>query len=185
MTELKTKLPTTSYTILGLLSFGEEMSGYDVRQWAQSMKFFYWSPAQSQVYSELRRLAEHDLVTMREVRQSGKPDKRLYQITDAGVTEFQRWWASDELDTTTVLKHSVVLKIFFGHMGTPEKLIELLEKFSAEQREHLSQLGVVQEYMENDEAMSYPALAAEWSYHYCKAELEMAQKLVTRLKQKL
>lgn len=185
MAKQKTKLPTTSYTILGLLSFGEEMSGYDVRQWAQNMKFFYWSPAQSQVYSELRRLAEHDLVTMREVQQSGKPDKRLYQITDAGVAEFQRWWASDELGTATVLKHSVVLKIFFGHMGTPQKLVDLLEKFSEEQREHLGQLSVVQEYMEHDEAMSYPALAAEWSYHFCKAELEMAQKLVERLKEEM
>ena len=184
MTKQSNKLPTTSYTILGLLSFGEEMSGYDIRQWAQNMRFFYWSPAQSQVYSELRRLATYDLVTMREVAQTGKPDKRLYQITEAGAEEFRRWWASDELDTTTVLKHSVVLKIFFGHMGTPERIVALLEKFSNELKEQLGQLGVVQEYMENDEEMAYPALAAEWSYHYYTAELEMAQKLIARLTEK-
>jgi len=181
MTNKAIKLSTTSYTILGLLSFGEKMSGYDIRQWAQNMRFFYWSPAQSQVYSELRRLESYDLVTMREVSQVRKPDKRLYQITDKGIEEFKRWLASDELDTITVIKHSVVLKIFFGHMSSPELLIKLLEKFIVETEEQLGQLGVVQEYMESDDAMAYPALAVEWSHHYYRAELEMAQKLLGRL----
>lgn len=180
MTKRSTKLPTTSYAVLGLLSFGEELSGYDIRQWAQNMRFFYWSPAQSQVYSELRRLAEHALVVSRDVPQAGKPDKRLYRITDAGIAEFRRWFVSDELDTTTVIKHSVVLKIFFGHMGTPEDLVTLLNRFIEEVNHNLGQLGVVQEYFENDESMAYPALAAEWSYHYYRAELEIAQSLLAR-----
>ena len=129
MNSQKKPLPTTSYAVLGLLSFGEELSGYDIRQWARSMRFFYWNPAQSQIYSELRRLEASGYVESRSVAQQGKPDKRLYKITDAGTAEFKRWFASDELDTTTILKHSVALKIFFGQMGTPDLLIELLEKF--------------------------------------------------------
>lgn len=176
------KMPTTSYAVLGLLSFGEELSGYDIRQWAQGMRFFYWSPAQSQVYGELRRLANNHLVSARDVPQTGKPDKRLYRITEDGIAEFRRWWSSDELDRTTVIKHSVALKIYFGHMGEKTHLISLLEDFIEDVKENLSQLGIVQAYFEDDEQMAYPAIAAEWSYHYHKAELEMAQSLLARFK---
>ena len=41
-----------------MLAFGEEVSGYDIKKWADwSVGYFYWSPSFSQVYSELKRLA--------------------------------------------------------------------------------------------------------------------------------
>ena len=47
-------LPTTSYALLGLLSFGDELTGYELKQRADSTLRFYWvSPAMSQVYTEL------------------------------------------------------------------------------------------------------------------------------------
>ena len=50
------QLPTTAYAVLGLVSFGET-SGYDLKQFAdRSINYFFWSPATSQIYAELRRL---------------------------------------------------------------------------------------------------------------------------------
>ena len=179
----KTKvLPNTSYTVLGILTLGKELSGYDIRQWTQGMNHFYSSPAQSQIYSELKRLEERGYVLSRMVAQEGKPDKRLYQITAAGMDEFKRWMASDELDTTTVMKHSVLLKLFFGHAATPAVLIEMLEKFVQETQKALGQLGIVQEFMEDDPALAYPALVAEWGTHHRQAELVMAKELIERLR---
>ena len=66
-------LPNTSYTVLGVLTLGKELSGYDIRQWAQGMNHFYTSPAQSQVYSELKRLEGHGYVLSHMVPQDGKP----------------------------------------------------------------------------------------------------------------
>src|SRR5687768_3931891 len=84
-------LPTTSYVILGLLTF-REMSGYDLKQLInKSITHFYWSPAKSQIYGELRRLESHGLVTMREVPQTLRPDKRLYRITPQGTEAMMRW----------------------------------------------------------------------------------------------
>ncbi len=84
-------LPTTSYVILGLLTF-REMSGYDLKQLInKSITHFYWSPAKSQIYGELRRLESHGLVTMREVPQTLRPDKRLYQITPQGTEAMLKW----------------------------------------------------------------------------------------------
>ena len=42
----RTRLPTTSYAVLGLLSFRGAMSGYDLKKWSDfSLRFFFWSPA--------------------------------------------------------------------------------------------------------------------------------------------
>ena len=50
-------LPATAWAVLGLLSFGRDLTGYDLKKWADSsLRFFYWSPAISQIYGELRRL---------------------------------------------------------------------------------------------------------------------------------
>lgn len=175
-------LPTTSYAVLGILSFGQELSGYDIRQWTQNMRFFYWNPAQSQVYSELRRLAERDFVKAREVAQSGKPDKRLYRITEAGTAEFRRWMASDDLGTTIVMKHPVLLKLFFGHMASPESLVRHLTLFIDDVKQQLGQLAIVQEYAEIDDTMtSYQSLVADWGMHHLRAELEFAQQLLERV----
>ena len=176
------KLANTSYAVLGLLSFGQELSGYKLRKWAESLRFFYWSPAQSQIYSELRRLAKHDLVISKEVPQEGKPDKRLYAITPKGEMELKRWLEEMPVEPT-VVKHSLVLRLFFGHMANQERLEQMLEHFIAESKEQLGQLAIVQEYNENTEGFEYPALVADWGYSYYQNELKTAEKLLERLRE--
>ena len=77
-------MPANAYAILGLVSF-EEMSGYDLKQFAdRSIQHFFWSPSVSQIYSELRRLESMGYVAERRVEQQMRPDKRLYRITARG-----------------------------------------------------------------------------------------------------
>ena len=177
----KLSLPNTGYAVLGILSFGKALSGYEIRKWAESLRFFYWSPAQSQIYAELRRLAKLGYVTSQEVKQEGKPDKRLYTINKKGLKEFKHWLDKEPVEPT-VMKHSLLLKLFFGHVTEPERLVQMLEHFIAETTDRLGQLGVVQEYTENDEHFAYPAFVAEWGYNYHKAELETAKTMLKRLK---
>ncbi|MDZ7379991.1 MAG: PadR family transcriptional regulator [candidate division KSB1 bacterium] len=120
-------LPTTSYVILGLLTF-REMSGYDLKQLInRSITHFYWSPAKSQIYGELRRLEAHGLVTMREVPQTLRPDKRLYKITPKGNEAVMKWLAHSGVDLDSY-KSALMLKVFFGHMLSLDVLIGLLEE---------------------------------------------------------
>ena len=76
-------LPATSYAILGLLTFGE-MSGYDLMKLAAQSVAYFWTPAKSQIYGELKRLVEAGFATAREVAQHQRPDKRLFRITPEG-----------------------------------------------------------------------------------------------------
>ena len=120
-------LPTTSYVILGLLTF-REMSGYDLKQLInKSITHFYWSPAKSQIYGELRRLESHGLVTMREVPQTLRPDKRLYRITSQGTEAMQKWLENSGVEPDSY-KSALLLKVFFGHMLSPTMIGGLLEE---------------------------------------------------------
>jgi len=120
-------LPTTSYVILGLLTF-REMSGYDLKQLInKSITHFYWSPAKSQIYGELRRLESHGLVTMREVPQTLRPDKRLYRITSQGTEALQKWLENSGVEPDSY-KSALLLKVFFGHMLSPTMIGGLLEE---------------------------------------------------------
>ena len=50
-------LPVTAYALLGLLTFGDELTGYELKQRADNTLRFYWvAPAMSQIYTELARL---------------------------------------------------------------------------------------------------------------------------------
>ena len=92
-------LPATSYAVLGLLSFGEELSGYDLKMWADwTIRFFYWSPSFSQIYSHLKRLESLGYVRSRTVESASARDRRLYSITEAGLAVMRRWAATAPLD---------------------------------------------------------------------------------------
>ena len=73
-------LPVTSYALLGLLTFGDALTGYELKQRADATLRFYWvSPAMSQVYCELARLTDAGLVAA-----GGVGRGTTYTISDAG-----------------------------------------------------------------------------------------------------
>lgn len=170
-------LPTTSYAVLGLLSFGEPLSGYEIRK----RSVFYWSPAQSQIYSELRRLEKLGYVTSEKVPQEGKPDKRMYTVLGAGLAELERWLAEDPVEPATI-RHPLALRLYFGHLTTPERLEEMLNDFIKETEKALGELAVVQEFTENMPGHEHRAMVAEWSYAYHQAELDAARQALERVR---
>ena len=136
------QLPKSTYLILGLLSFGE-MSGYDLKRLADtSVALFYASPARSQIYTELRRLAEHGYATEREVEQTDRPDKRLYAITASGEDAL-RDWLENTPTAADVIKSHLLLKVFFGSRMDRAALIEEVRRYRDESlrfREMLHQI---------------------------------------------
>lgn len=135
-------LPKSSYLILGLLGFGEQ-SGYDLKNLAdQSVALFYASPARSQVYTELRRLAEHGFATEREVEQDDRPDKRIYSITESGEEALKNWLEKTPT-VPDVIKSHLLLKVFFGNRMDRMALIDEVRRYRDEAmrfREMLNEL---------------------------------------------
>ena len=132
MTE-RPPIPKSGYLILGLLSFGEK-SGYDLKQLADtSVAIFYASPARSQVYTELRRLAEHGYATEREVEQTDRPDKRLYSITESGEDALTDWLENTPTSADAIKSH-LLLKVFFGNRMNRSALVEEVRRYRDDAR---------------------------------------------------
>ena len=85
-------LAATSRALLCMLSYEEEISGYDLKKWIDwSVDLYYWSPSYSQIYTELKKLEGLGLVTSRVERDEGTRSRRLYKITRAGMDAAVEW----------------------------------------------------------------------------------------------
>lgn len=81
------------YAILGLLTF-EPMSGYTLktRYFDRSIAHF-WPADQAQIYRTLQAVERDGLATCDTVESDGRPDSRVYSITEAGRHTLLEWLA--------------------------------------------------------------------------------------------
>ncbi|MFF2505439.1 helix-turn-helix transcriptional regulator [Streptomyces sp. NPDC058067] len=177
-------LPATSWAVLGLLSFGEELSGYDLKKWSDwSLRFFYWSPSFSQIYSELKRLEQAGYATSRMVAQeTGTRDKRVYRITEEGM-EAVRTWAREAPVDPPVLKHGPMLRLWLGHLLEIQQMREVLARHR-EFAETMRQRA--EEDMEGakaNEAWSYPTLTLKWAERYYASERDLAEAMLADIEE--
>lgn len=175
-------LPNTAYAILGLLTFGRELSGYDVKKWADaSLRFFWWAPATSHVYRELARLEELGFVTSRAAPDAERR-KRLYRITDAGRAAAAQWVTAPVAEPV-VVKHPVALRLWLGHLGDPERLRAVLEEHQVEARRLLREIDQSIAASADDAAMAYPRVVLEWMRTIYAADAEATDTALQQLPQ--
>jgi DNA-binding PadR family transcriptional regulator len=175
------ELAGTGWAVLGLLSFGEELSGYDLKKWADnSLRFFYWSPAISQIYGELKRLEGLGYVTAREVPQDDLRNKRLYRITPEGEEALRRWVQHSPVDPP-MLKHGVVLRVWLGHLAEPSDLRAVVEQHRDFAGGMIDDLSAARRGAEATPARQYSAAVIRWGQRYYEAERELADKMLAEL----
>lgn len=74
---------------LGILSFGNA-TGYEIKKMVEDGMFNHFIEASyGSIYPALTRMTEDGLLTCREEIQTGRPDKKVYAITQAGRTELE------------------------------------------------------------------------------------------------
>lgn len=159
-------LPTpTGYALLGLLSFGHELSGYELKQWADdSLRFFWSAPAMSQVYRELERLAISGYVRQRTVVRDGTRGTKVYRLSRSGEAAVRAWLA--EMPEPPMLKHPVALRVFFAHLVDPDHLQRALEAHRDWCDEMLADLAKVRDELGDDPMWRNAARVAEWGLSY-------------------
>lgn len=81
---------TLGFAILSAVA-REPLSGYDVSRFFSRPFGFIWSAKHSQIYPELAKLQAAGLVAHQEVTQGGRPDKKIYRITDPGRSLLAEW----------------------------------------------------------------------------------------------
>ncbi|MFE9843762.1 PadR family transcriptional regulator [Streptomyces goshikiensis] len=178
----KQDLPPTVWAVLGLLSFPGERTGYELKKWADSsLRFFYWSPAISQIYAELRRLEELGYAASARSGPEEARSKRRYAITAAGREALAGWAADSAEAGPPVLKHGLLLRIWLGHLAEPERLRARVGEHLEHTRGELAAVREAMEHAREVPQWAFPALALRWSERRHLAELELIEALLADL----
>ncbi len=178
-------LPATAFAVLGLLTFGQDLSGYELRGWSKgSFRHFYWSPAQSQIYRELKRLEAASFVESHPVAQQDRPDKIAYRITPAGEEALARWVESHPVDRP-VLKHHPAMRLFFGHMVDPAVLIDIVTEHREALVETLDDLEMQSVALTGEPTSGLSPLVFDWAAEIHRGDLRGTDLVLKRLAQLL
>ncbi|MFF0744730.1 PadR family transcriptional regulator [Streptomyces sp. NPDC004111] len=175
-------LPPTAWAVLGLLSFPGERTGYELKKWADSsLRFFYWSPAISQIYAELRRLETLAYVTSRRSSPEEPRVRRSYAITGAGRAALARWADGAGGAEVPVLKHPLLLRVWLGHLADPARLRARVEDHIARTEGELAQVREARERTRGVADWAHPRVALRWAERQHLAELELAREMLADL----
>ena len=128
------------HAILAFIEF-EPMSGYDLKKFFDVSVAHFWSATQSHIYKSLDGLEKKGWAEAHVIQQEGKPNRKVYQITDNGRAELRRWLVTP-LPMEPV-REACLIQIFFSHFSTNEEIAALFETRMKEIREQLNTLRTV------------------------------------------
>jgi len=111
-------------------------SGYDLKtRCFEEQAGAFWTADQAQIYRTLDRLQAARMVTSVRKRRAGKPDRRVYLLTDAGATALAAWLASES--PLAPPRDAFLVQVFFSAELSDQ---ELVANLSARRRAHQSRL---------------------------------------------
>ena len=164
-------LTATECAVLGLITKGER-SGYDLAKKAERSVGYVWAPARSQIYAVLPRLVSQGLATSRKVRQSSRPDKHVYRITQKGREALRDWLEHSEDSESTFL-----LRVFFGDQMSKQALVALIERRRDLARATLAEFREI----ERRGTDFHPNLTLRWGLAHHRALIRWADEILREL----
>jgi DNA-binding PadR family transcriptional regulator len=118
---------------LGMLTDGEA-SGYDLKKYFESSFGHFFAAGFGSIYPALASLAEKELVSCKCVPQDGKPDRKVYSITEAGR---QRLLAElDNPNPTHKIRSEFLATLCFAHLMDADQVQTVLDNRVAKIEEY-------------------------------------------------
>jgi len=112
---------------LGALSIGDA-SGYEIKKLFEEGSFsHFYDAGYGSIYPALNKLLAEDLVTCTEVEQEGRPAKKVYSLTNTGLTKLKTD-LSEEPARDKTRSESIVM-MFFGHLISTSHREEILQSY--------------------------------------------------------
>ncbi|GCE23299.1 hypothetical protein KDK_70990 [Dictyobacter kobayashii] len=133
--------------MLGILSLAP-MSGYDLKKMTSYSIGHFWNESYPQIYPMLKQLESEGLTTSIVERQEGKPDRRVYTLTDTGW-EALRLWLGEPFEYQ-VERNELLLKLFFGGLVPSTISVEHVERHRRLQLEALHHYEQVEFELQRD-----------------------------------
>lgn len=142
----------TECAILGLL-VEEPRSGYDIKKEVEARLSHFWSESFGHIYPMLNRLHDRGLVVRTVERQEGRPDRKVYSVTDRGRQELVDWFAEPPAPPRP--RNELLLRIFLGRHAPTEHLLRDIRQYRKTTRDTLAHLRAIRERIEA-EAHEHP-----------------------------
>lgn len=112
-----------AHTILAVLSQSPG-SGYDISKRFDEGVGCYWKASQQQIYRELSKMEKANWVEFDIIPQTGKPDKKIYKVTEMGQQALAQWFA--EPTEPTPIREDLLVKVMAAAQMPKELLIKEL-----------------------------------------------------------
>ena len=155
------------HAVLALLA-DEPAHGYEIKRALEERFGTVVAPLNAgQVYTTLQRLQRDELVADDAVAQRGRPDKRVYRLTEAGRRALEEWLGAPSAPTR--LRDDFFMKLVFAHsmgLADPSELI-------ARQRvAYLRSLAELERVLASGGADGTTALVVEGAALHVEADLK-------------
>jgi DNA-binding PadR family transcriptional regulator len=177
MKEIKSK-----YAVLGMLSICP-MSGYDIKKRVGESISNFWSESYGQIYPILKRLVDEESVTKTVERQSGKPDRHVYALTEKGRQELHRWLVEGVVPK--IERNEFLLKLFFGEEVEVATNINHVEKYRELQLHLLKKYEAVEQEIKtkyaDDSNLLYWLMTLSYGQHISQALLRWCDETLLTL----
>jgi len=160
----------TQTLILAILNF-EDASGYEIKKHSTEGSFSHFVDiSYGSIYPTLSRLEKDGLVTCRSEAQSGKPDKKVYSITEAGRAEFLS--TISQPHQPDKFKSEFLLVAMCAHETSPEVILRALDS-------HFNEVnGILNHIQELRTDCDHPATnwIASYGEHVMRAKMEFLEQ---------
>jgi DNA-binding PadR family transcriptional regulator len=161
---------------LGVLS-GGEASGYEIKKDIEEGLFSHFIDASyGSIYPALTQLAGEGLVTVRAEEQTGKPDKKVYAITEAGRAALAKSIAV--LPARDKYKSEFLFQMLLRQYISPETMIQAMDKQLNDLKQDLARIAECR-------CSEQPHAGARFVADYGEAVLTAAVNLLNEKKAEL
>ncbi len=163
----------------------KKSTGYEITKWFDGPLGYFWNTSHQRVYRALATLHKDGWVRYELVRQTDKPDKKVYELTEQGEAALQKWLKTPL--KIPPINEPFLVKLFAGKDADPKVLHEELsrhyEEYVAIQEEYKK---IEQQYFPDgftdDAANNMMYLTLRRGFYHQEATLKWAEEALAVLK---
>lgn len=129
---------------LGMLT-DSEASGYDMKKYFESSFGHFFPAGYGSIYPALATLARNGLVDYELVPQEGKPDRKVYRITDKGREALLE--GLSDPNPSHRIRSEFLATLWFAHLMSDEQVTTVIDNKLEEINEFLK---LIEQYVSGD-----------------------------------
>lgn len=178
------------HILLGLINEVSQ-SGYDLHKAFENIFHTSWTADQRQIYHALNEMHKQGWIVSELIIQENSPNKKLYQLTEAGQAELQRWLK--EPLPLPPYKLDWIAQLLFGYNVATEDLLPVLRNrydlLYAELQEMEQLLEIFSEFaktplaLERWRRLTLRVLAVHYGQTHLNYELDWLRQAIDTLEQ--